>query len=320
MKSCGRYTKKCPKLLKGIAMDYERKRRNVTYHSDSCKMYLRHDFKHRCAYCGIIEEFMAPMPDIADGLFEKDHFSPQHDNQPAMHRYSNLYYSCARCNNKKDAISLPLDPCADDIFSGEAPYIKGGTAAENYVLSSESTKGKEYIASLGLKSRYHVKIRKEQEAWLRAHEESERILQELQDKQALDPEDLKLIAIRLGISSHADPYKHLCGGSEYAIHFAEACRYLESNGYQPEIKFLENELDITAVIGGTTYWGTMRISDTVKDCHLKTAILSEREKINAPYGIFTFVPQTKTMYFHEIDFASIDPNKKEYRTSTYIQL
>ena len=64
----------------------------------------------------------------------------------------------------------------------------------------------------------------------------------------------------------------------------------------------------------------MCISDTVKDYHLKTEILSEREKINEPYGIFTFVPQTKTMYFHEIDFASVDPNKKEYRTATYIQL
>lgn len=320
MQFCGRYTKECPKLLKGISMDYERKRRNVTYHSASCKMYLRHDFKHRCAYCGVIEEFKSPIPEVADESFEKDHFIPQHDNPPAPHGYSNLYYACTRCNNKKDAISLPLDPCADDIFSGEAPYIEGGTADVNYLLSSESAEGNEYIASLGLNSRYHVTIREEQEAWLRAHEESERILQELQDKQALDPEDLKLMAIRLGISSHADPYKHLCGGSEYAIHFAEACRYLESNGYQPEIKFSENELDITAVIGGTTYWGTVRISDTVKDCHLKTAILSEREKINAPYGIFTFVPTTKTMCFHKIDFDNVDWSKKEYRTSAYVQL
>lgn len=190
----------------------------------------------------------------------------------------------------------------------------------NYLLSSKSVEGNEYIASLGLNSRYHVTIREEQEAWLRAHEESARILQKLQDAQALDPEDLKLIALRLGISSHADPYKHLCGGSEHAIHFAEACHYLESNGYQPEIKFAENELDITAVIAGTTYWGTVRISDTIKDCHLKTVVLSEREKINAPYGIFTFVPKTKTMYFHEVDFASVDSNKKEYRTSAYIQL
>lgn len=320
MKFCGRYTKKCPKLLKGITMDYERKRRNVTYHSDSCKMYLRHDFKHRCAYCGVIEEFMATVPEIADKFFEIDHFSPQHDNPPALHEYPNLYYSCTRCNNKKDAISLPLDPCANDIFSGEAPYIKGGTAEENYVLSSESAKGNEYIAFLGLNSRYHVEIRKEQEAWLQAHKESERILQELQDKQALDPDDLKLMAIRLGISSYADSYKHLCGGSEYAVDFAEACHYLESKGYQPEIKFAGDELDITAIIGEITYWGTVRISDTVRACHLKTAVLSERKKINTPYGVFTFIPKTKTMYFHKIDFASVDWDKKEYRTSTYIQL
>lgn len=301
-------------------MDYERKKRNVTYHSASCKMYLRHDFKHRCAYCGVMEEFMAPMPEIADKSFEKDHFSPQHDNPPALHEYPNLYYSCTRCNNKKDAITLPLNPCTDDIFSGEDPCLKGGTSDANYVLSSESAKGNEYITSLGLNSRYHVAIRKEQEAWLRAHEESKRILRELQDKQVLDPEDLKLMALRLGISSYADSYKHICGGSEYAINFAEACHYLESNGYQPEIKFAENELDITAVIGGITYWGTVRISDTIKACHIKTAELCERKKVNAPYGIFTFVPETKTMYFHEIDFASVDPAKKEHRTSAYIQL
>ena len=319
-KFCGRYTKKCPKLLKGIAMDYKRKRRNVTYHSASCKMYLRHDFKHRCAYCGVTEEFMAPVSEIADKFFEKDHFSPQHDNQPALHEYSNLYYSCTRCNNKKDAISLPLDPCVDDIFSGEAPRIKGGTADVNYVLLSESTEGNEYIASLGLNSRYHVTIRKEQEAWLRAHEESERILLELQDKQALDPDDMKLMALRLGISSQANPYKHLCGGSEYAVNFADACHLLESKGYQPEIKFAENDLDITAVIGGITYWGTMRISNSVKACHIKTEVLRERKKVNAPYGIFTFIPTTKMMCFHEIDFDSVDWSKQEYRTSTYVQL
>ena len=36
-------------------MDYIRKRRNVTYHSDACKMYLRHDFNHKCAYCGLVD-------------------------------------------------------------------------------------------------------------------------------------------------------------------------------------------------------------------------------------------------------------------------
>lgn len=304
-------------------MDYERKKRNVTYHSASCKMYLRHDFKHRCAYCGVIEEFMAPMPEIADQFFEKDHFSPQNDNPPALHEYPNLYYSCTRCNNKKDAMTLTLDPCADDILLGETPCLKGGTPDVDYVLSSDSTEGKEYIAALELNSRYHVAIREKQFAWAEKYQELKTIIHDLQDNQKLDPESLKslqLIAFRLGIPSSADSYKYNCGGSEHAINFAEACHYLESNGYQPEIKFAENELDITAVIGGTTYWGTVRISDTVKDCHLKTAVLSEREKINAPYGIFTFVPKTKTMYFHEIDFAGVDEDKKEYRTSTYIQL
>ena len=55
-----------------------------------------------------VEEFKSPIPEVADESFEKDHFIPQHDNPPAPHGYSNLYYACTRCNNKKDAISLAM--------------------------------------------------------------------------------------------------------------------------------------------------------------------------------------------------------------------
>ena len=102
--------------------------------------------------------------------------------------------------------------------------------------------------------------------------------------------------------------------------FAEACHYLETKGYKPEIVLEENEMDITAVIGSDTYWGTVRISDVIKECRVKTADLFERSKKSTTYGIFTFIPTTKTMCFHKINFDDIDWSKKEYRTSAYILL
>lgn len=298
-------------------MDYKRKRRNVTYHSDSCKMYLRHDFKHKCAYCGVIEEFISLLPETAGKYFEKDHFVPQNNHPPAPHAYSNLYYSCTSCNNKKDAISLPLDPCIHDIYNGEHPHIQGGTPDVEYILTGTTNEGTDYITALELNSRYHIEIRKNQYAWSLAQAESERIFRDLQEKQALAPDDLQHIANILGLPFSSDPYKRICGGSKHAIDFVEACHYLESNGYKPQIKLEENEMDITAVIGTDTYWGTVRISDTIKECRIKTSDLYERSQKDAAYGIFTFIPATKTMCFHKIDFNAIDWNKKEYRTSAY---
>lgn len=301
-------------------MDYERKRRNVSYHSDACKMYLRHDFNHKCAYCGVIEEFISPLPETSDKYFEKDHFLPQKDNQADLHAYSNLYYSCTSCNNKKDAITLSLDPCACNIYSGENPHVHGGTPETNYLLSSTTSEGAEFITALGLNSRYHIRIRENQYAWVRAHEESKRIFRDLRDKQILDPVDLDKISLLLGSSFNQDTYERICGGNEYAVNFAEACQYLRSKGYNPEIKFEEHEMDITAVIGSDTYWGTVRISDTIKECRIKTDILLERSKKDKTYGIFLFIPNKKTMCFYKIDFNCVDWSRKEYRTSEYILL
>lgn len=301
-------------------MDYERKRRNVTYHSDSCKMYLRHDFKHKCAYCGVVEEFVAILPEVANKYFEKDHFVPQNDNPPEVHAYSNLYYSCISCNNKKDAIALPLDPCSHNIFGGENPHIKGGTPETDYILTGKTEEGEAYITALELNSRYHIEIRENQYAWSCAQAESMKILCDLKEKQALDPADLKMIGIRLRIPYGTDPFKCICGGSKYAIDFIDACHYLESKGCKPEIKLEENEMDITAVVGTDTYWGTVRISDSIKECRVKTSALRERRKKGEAYGIFMFIPTNNTMCFYHIDFESVDWSKREYRTSVYISI
>ena len=93
-----------------------------------------------------------------------------------------------------------------------------------------------------------------------------------------------------------------------------------SKGYNTEIIFEENEMDIKTTIGHKTFWGTVRISDSIKECRVKTAVLEERRKKNVPYGLFVYIPSTTTMYFFEIDFGAVSWEKKEYRTSSYIQL
>lgn len=301
-------------------MDYIRQKRNITYNSDSCKMYLRHDFCHKCAYCGAIEEALSLIPEAADKLFEKDHFLPQHDDAPDMHDYPNLFYSCTSCNNKKNAILLPLNPCSDDVFSGEVPHVQGGTEKTKYIFKGTSPKGEEYITALELNSRYHLLIRQSQQAWLQANAESWNILQDLRRKGKLDTSDLQQIAAILYHSPTIDPFRYICGGSKHAIAVAEACRYLVSNGYDTEIVFEENEMDIKVTLGQKTFWGTVRISESIKECRVKTAVLEERRKKNVPYGLFVYVPSTATMYFFEIDFGAVNWAKKEYRTSNYILL
>lgn len=301
-------------------MDYIRQKRNVTYHSDSCKMYLRHDFGHKCAYCGAIEEALSLIPEAADKLFEKDHFLPLHNDVPNVHDYPNLFYSCTSCNRKKDAVLLPLNPCSDDIFSGETPHVQGGTEETKYIFKGASPEGEEYITALELNSRHHLLIRQSQQAWLQANTEAWSILQDLQKKGKLDASDLQQIAAILYHSPTMDTFRHICGGSKHAIAVAEACRYLASNGYDTEIIFEENEMDIKVTLWHKTFWGTVHISDSLKECRVKTAVLEKRKQKNVPYGLFVYVPSTTNMYFFEINFNTVNWEKKEYRTSNCIQL
>lgn len=79
-------------------------------------------------------------------------------------------------------------------------------------------------------------------------------------------------------------------------------------------------MDIKVSIGTNTYWGTVRISDSVKECRIKTAVLDKRRKKNVPYGLFVYSPVSKIMFLYEIDFDAVDWSKKEYRTSSYVCL
>lgn len=56
--------------------------------------HLREDFKHICGYCGKPEE-------VTTKGFEPDHFVPDRIDSSRKLDYSNLVYSCFKCNRKK---------------------------------------------------------------------------------------------------------------------------------------------------------------------------------------------------------------------------
>jgi len=301
-------------------MDYKRKRRNITYTSSSCKMYLRHDFEHRCAYCGSLEDALSPIPEVSDQYFEKDHFIPQSNRNPDTDKYPNLFYSCKKCNGKKSNKLLTLNPCTDSIHRGENPQITGGTEENNYIFESSTQEGKRFISDLELNSKYHRRLRKKQHLWLLAKKEGIALLQDPRYAEKLSTDDLMQLKNILSQGIVIDEYEELCGGSEHALDVVEACHYLNERGYNPKVILAENELDITATINGKTYCGTLRFDNSITYRIVKTKILAEQRKVNMPVGLFVYICALDTMCFYEINFDLVDWSLEVFRLTNYIQL
>lgn len=114
--------------------------------------FLREDFKHRCAYCNLLDtQITTP--------YEADHFIPEDifkDNCPELKTtYANLVYSCKKCNGaksnqyegditKKELINeLFYDPEKTDY--GTVFYRK-----EDGGIYSDDEKGRDMITRLKL--------------------------------------------------------------------------------------------------------------------------------------------------------------------------
>lgn len=306
-------------------MDYIRKERNVTYHSDACKMYLRHDFRHTCAYCGIIEEAHFINPLVADGGFQKDHFYPQNgtgiEQMPSteLHAYPNLFYSCSKCNNLKDNSLLPLNPCKDSIFSGDNPYIRIVVKDDDLLVESSQPEGKAYITQLDLNSRYHIELRKAQDKWQKAMLESSRILKAIKESGKLSP-DAILALEEASNPRHTEEVLSICGGSSYGLSIREMYRHLHERGYAPRIIFEEQELDMQITIGETTYLAKVLISNSAAYCQMKTSVLREWQKRSMPCGILRFQESPVDLRFFCIDFNKVSWDKAEYRIGDYVDL
>lgn len=301
-------------------MDFKRKKRNVTYSTNSCKMYLRHDFEHRCAYCGVIEESLSPVFEVADKLFEKDHFIPQSQNCPDLDMYSNLFYSCSKCNSKKSNVELSLNPCEDDIFYGTNPHIVGGTPMENFIMKGVTTEGIKFIDDLELNSRYRRKLRENQYQWQVASRERESLLKTLAQNESLSHEEFAAICGALNCRICDGEFETMCGGSDHALDVVDACHFLVEKGYCPKVVLEENEVDISVEINGIRYYGPVLIGTSITERRLKTKILKEQKNANIPFGIFVYIPEQSVMCFYEVDFQLVDWSRKEYRIKQYVQL
>ena len=301
-------------------MDYTRKQRGVKYSSPVCKMYLRHDFGHRCAYCGVIEESLTDIPEAADKLFEKDHFLPQTPSFQGMHNYENLYYACCQCNGVKNNIRLPLDPCKDDVLLGANPHIVGGTASTKYLFESVTEEGNKYIAHLQLNSRYHLGIRKHQQEWLATQQEAKALMAKIKEESNLDGATLAKIELAMFGKSSSENFAYVLGGSPHALDIAEACQCLVNKGYRTEVVLEEYELDVKVTIESNVYWGQIRPSDTPKECRIKTSTLKEWKKHSDFCGVFRYISSENSICLYIIDFKKVNWDKIEYHVSEYTKL
>ena len=112
---------------------------------DSFRPWLRDEFCFHCVYCLRRETWDPTFP------FEIDHFVPQALDPTQGATYSNLLYSCSRCNARKLDQLIP-DPLqvmlSDAVVVGDDGYITGKT-----------NKSLKLIRTLGLDSELDRKFR-----------------------------------------------------------------------------------------------------------------------------------------------------------------
>lgn len=118
------------------------------------KEYLKKDFKNRCAYCNMHDEWTKPLP------FQIDHYIPRAVFQKAgrddlKNDYQNLMYSCPICNRlKSDAFEgeIPADQILNPLFYNpvDVNYNTIFTRDEMGRIQSEDELGKDMIKRLQL--------------------------------------------------------------------------------------------------------------------------------------------------------------------------
>ena len=286
-------------------MEYRRKQRWANYSNPKCKEYLRNDFSHECAYCKLQEQEIGV---VGFDFFEIDHFKPQTLNLPDMHKYNNLYYSCEKCNNEKSDIwdEKLLDPCVDDIFSGDNPAIVGGKKESKYKYIAQNDRGTFYINTFKLNSRTQIRFRKAREY----HQNNLRTINALMDEILLkvqnnaELDDIKDLILQLdNLRNLKQQELDKLPKNEM---FEKAEEYLRNIGIENNLVFEEYNLDIKMKYNNRTYYCELLVDNSMEEkTEYRKNLSIEKlnvwfEKIKSNFGVLFYYPQINRMYFYPV--------------------
>lgn len=295
-------------------MDYVRKKRWVGYNHIKCKMYLRNDFHFECAYCRMREQDTGAV--LEDG-FEKDHFIAVASGEDIdLDAYDNMIYACTKCNGKKSDknVWLLLNPCKDNIYSGENPHVIKLGKNDQYQLANKTPEGKQFIDSLQLNARYYREMREKQEQSDKDDEAIKQVLDEISDYSSV-PEDLlhRLLILMQGSSlSQTNNQKALafrCGRSKAGEAFREVLTLLDELSMSYELLFAEHDLDIRLEYLDKAYLCEIVLNDKAEKP--VSYIRPNKEKIESwttkegNYGILYYYIRTGKLDFYCVDREKI---------------
>lgn len=272
-------------------MDYIRKKHLVTYNSDKCKMYLRNDFRFECAYCGVRELDNV----VGENFFEKDHFLARtSSNSLDTDSYENMVYACSKCNGTKSNknITLLLDPCKDDIYSGSSPNLIKLGEEDNYRLKAMSESGEAFIESLQLNSGYYRQMREKQ---IKNNVLLNTLNNLIQNGSLLKfPEQAEIINeylknIRV-VDEYSDEYK--CGVSKAGEDVLAVLKKLKDNNIKYLLKFDDYDLDVELIIDSEAYYCEIKVSDYIGENKKGPNLNSEKiiawEELGQKCGVLYF--------------------------------
>lgn len=285
-------------------MEYVRKHRWANYGSPKCKEYLRNDFSHECAYCKLQEREVGF---IAMDYFEIDHFKPQSSQLPGVHEYDNLFYSCQKCNNfKSNKWENLLNPCVDDVFSGDTPAIVGGNHVNQYKYIPQNEKGAFYIELFKLNSRKHISIRKARSISQNKMSQINSLIDEILTKFKKRPELEHLNDLILQLDSLRDLKTIELESLPKDENFENTKCFLDSCGIKNSIVLEEYNMDFKIKINNDTYYCELVVDDSYdigKELRKNISVEKLRtwfEKIEQKFGILFYYPNASRLYFYPI--------------------
>lgn len=290
-------------------MDYERKKRWVNYSHIKCKMYLRNDFRFECAYCRMRERDTGVW---SENSFEKDHFAARASGAECdLDSYDNMIYACSKCNGTKSDINtdLLLNPCKDDIYSGDHPHVKNLGKSGQYQLSGNTTEGRQYIDNLQLNSKFYREMREKQEQANEDDHELEKLINEISDGSDVPKYLLhKLRAlIYNNYSIHPNDQQDAafrCGHSKAGQAFQEVLDILDKLSVSYELLFAENDFDIKVQYNGKEYLCEIVLNDNaeipIRNIRVKKEQRESWVSEDGEHGIMYYYMRTGRLEFYSV--------------------